>query len=147
MSHVRKQIRDDIVTTLTGLATTGSRVYRSRVYPVADNKLPGLLIYTSSEEIETASLRPPRTQMRALTVTVEMYVKAVSNFDTQVDTISQEVEEALAVDVTRGGLAKDTTPTSFEVEYSGDGDQPVAVGRLSVQVNYATLENDASAGV
>lgn len=147
MSHVRQQIRDDIVTTLTGLATTGSRVYRSRVYPVADNKLPGLLIYTSSEEIETASLRPPRTQMRALTVTVEMYVKAVSNFDTQVDTISQEVEEALAVDVTRGGLAKDTMIASFEVEYSGDGDQPVAVGRLSVQVNYATLENDASAGV
>lgn len=147
MAHVRQQIRDEIVTTLTGLGTTGSRVYRSRVYPVADNKLPGLLIYTSTEDIETVTITPPRTQMRALTLTVEAYVKGVSNFDNQVDTIAEEVEAALAQDVTRGGLAKDTTITGFEVEFNGDGDQPVAVGRLSVRIDYATLEDDASVEV
>lgn len=147
MAHVRQQIRDEIVTTLTGLGTTGSRVYRSRVYPVADNKLPGLLIYTSTEDIETVTITPPRTQMRALTLTVEAYVKGVSNFDNQVDTIAEEVEAALAQDVTRGGLAKDTTITGFEVEFNGDGDQPVAVGRLSVRIDYATLEDDASVAV
>lgn len=147
MSHVRQQIRDEIVTTLTGLGTTGSRVYRSRVYPVADNKLPGLLVYTSTEDIETVTITPPRTQMRALTLTVEAYVKGVSNFDNQVDTIAEEVEAALAQDVTRGGLAKDTTVTGFEVEFNGDGDQPAAVGRLSVRIDYATLEDDASVAV
>lgn len=147
MAHVRQQIRDNIVTTLTGLATTGSKVYRSRVYPVADNKLPGILIFTDTEEVETATITYPRTQNRILTVRVEVYVKGVSNFDNQVDTISEEIEVALSTDVTRGGLAKDTTVESFEVEFSGDGDQPVAIGRYSIRVEYATLENAAGTAV
>lgn len=147
MAHVRQQIRDDIVTTLTGLSTTGSNVYRSRVYPLADDKLPGICIFTDSEEIETSSITPPRTQMRALNVRADVYVKGVSNFDTEVDTICQEIEQALASDVTRGGLAKDTTVTGFEVEFSGEGDQPVAIGRLSISVQYATLENAVGTAV
>lgn len=42
---LRKQIRDNVVTTLTGLSTTGSRVYASRVYPMAAANLPGLCVY------------------------------------------------------------------------------------------------------
>jgi hypothetical protein len=141
MAHVRKQIRDNIVTTLTGLATTGSRVYKTRVYPLAQSKLPGLAIYTETEDIEIRTINPPRTQMRNLTVTVDAFVKGVSNFDDDLDTICQEVEEALAADITRGGLAKDTRITGFEAEFSGDGDQPVANGRISVTVDYVTLEN------
>lgn len=79
--------------------------------------------------------------MRNLTVTVDAFVKGVSNFDDDLDTICQEVEEALAADITRGGLAKDTRITGFEAEFSGDGDQPVANGRISVTVDYVTLEN------
>jgi hypothetical protein len=141
MAHVRKQIRDNIVTTLTGLTTTGSRVYKTRVYPLAQSKLPGLAIYTETEDIEIRTINPPRTQMRNLTVTVDAFVKGVSNFDDDLDTICQEVEEALAADITRGGLAKDTRITGFEAEFSGDGDQPVANGRISVTVDYVTLEN------
>jgi len=142
MAHVRKQIRDNIVTTITGLATTGSNVYRTRVYPLADAKLPGLAIFTDSEEIEPSTITPPRTQMRTLTVRIEAFVKGVSNFDDQIDTISEEVEEALAADITRGGLAQDTRITGFEADFSGEGDQPVGVGRISVSVDYVTIEND-----
>ena len=147
MAHVRKQIRDNIITTITGLSTTGSNVYRSRVYPIAEDKLPGVLVYTELEEIETVSITPPRTQMRSLTVRIEAYVKGVSNFDNDLDTISEEVEEALSIDVTRGGLAKDTVVTSFEAEFSGDGDQPVAVGRMSIRVDYATVEGAVETAV
>jgi len=142
MAHVRKQIRDNIVTTITGLETTGSNVYRTRVYPLADAKLPGLAIFTDSEEIEPSTITPPRTQMRTLTVRIEAFVKGVSNFDDQLDTISEEVEEALAADITRGGLAQDTRITGFEADFSGEGDQPVGVGRISVSVDYVTIEND-----
>lgn len=142
MAHVRKQIRDNIVTTITGLATTGSNVYRTRVYPLADAKLPGLAVFTDSEEIEPSTITPPRTQMRTLTVRIEAFVKGVSNFDDQIDTISEEVEEALAADITRGGLAQDTRITGFEADFSGEGDQPVGVGRISVLVDYVTIEND-----
>ena len=37
MAHVRQQIRDAIVTALTGLTTTGTNVFRSRIYPLENN--------------------------------------------------------------------------------------------------------------
>jgi len=147
MAHARKAIRDNIVTTLTGLTTTGSNVFRNRVYPIADGKLPGVLIFTESEEIEPSTITPPRTQMRRLSVAVEAFVKGVSNYDDTLDTICEEIEEALAADLTRGGNAKDTRIVSFESEFSGEGDQPVAVGRMTVEVVYATLENAVNASV
>lgn len=143
MSHVRKLIRDNVVTTLTGLSTTGSKIYRSRVYPLAANKLPGLTIYTKSDASEYATNVRPRTLLRTLTVSVEAYVQAKTDYDSALDTISAEIEAALAVDVTRGGYAKDTRIISFDADYSGDGDIPVASAVFTVEVLYSTLENDA----
>jgi hypothetical protein len=53
--HVRQQIRERIATTITGLTTTGSNVYQSRVYPLDSVSLPALLVYTLSEgsEVDT----------------------------------------------------------------------------------------------
>ena len=51
-NHVRQQIREEIGTTLTGLTTTGSRVYQSRVYPLESGGTPALLIYTKCGHIE-----------------------------------------------------------------------------------------------
>tara|TARA_R100000278_G_scaffold113608_1_gene91804 strand:- start:2778 stop:3221 length:444 start_codon:yes stop_codon:yes gene_type:complete len=142
MAHVRKQIRDAIVTALTGLTTTGSNVFRSRIYPLETTKLPGLCIFTRSEAVEFDTLRKPRSIDRNLVVNVEAYVSATSNYDNTLDTIAVQVEEALAADVTFGGLSKDAQVTAFEVDFSGDGEQPVAVGRFNVEVRYRTLEND-----
>lgn len=143
MSHVRKSIRDNIVTTLTGLTTTGSNIYRSRVYPLAANKLPGLTVYTKSEETEYATNTRPRTLLRTLSVIIEAYVQGLSDYDSQIDAIAIEIEEALSTDVTRGGFAKDTKLTGFEAEYSGDGDIPVASATFAVEVLYSTQETDA----
>lgn len=142
MAHVRKTIRDNIVTTLTGLTTTGSNIYRTRVYPLAEAKLPGLAIYTRDESIEYSGMGRPRTQIRRLSVAIEIYVKGVSNYDDTLDTICVEVEEALATDITRGGNAKDTNVLTMDAEFSGDGDQPVARATLTVEVFYNTKEND-----
>ncbi len=71
----------------------------------------------------------------------------MSNYDNTLDTISEEVEEALAADLTRNNLAKDTRVTGFEAEFSGDGDQPVATGTITIEVDYATLENAVDVAV
>lgn len=147
MAHVRKTIRDNITTTLTGLTTTGSNVYQTRFYPLAEAKLAGLCIYTNSESTETSTITVPRTQLRTLEVMVEAYVKGTTGIDDTLDTIAVEVEEALTTDITRGGNAKDTKVTAFEASYAGDGDQPVGVGRFTVEVLYATLENDIETAV
>ena len=94
-NHVRQQIREKIGTTLTGLTTTGSNVYQSRVYPLENINLPALVIYTKSETSEPIVIGTNRVMSRELSVIVEGYVKATSNFDDTIDTISKEVEAAI----------------------------------------------------
>jgi hypothetical protein len=142
MAHVRQSIRSNIETTLTGLTTTGSRVYASRVYPIQSAGMPGLCIYTSSETIEAQTIKPPRGLIRSLEVSVEAYVENASADDT-LDTICAEVEAAMTTDLTRGGYAKDTRLVSFEAEFAGEGEKPVVVGRLLFEILYSTSEADA----
>lgn len=142
MAHVRKQIRDAIVTTLTGLTTTGTRVYRNRVFPLEGGKLPALCIFTKSETIEYDTMTISRSVMRRLEIMVEAYVKATANYDNTLDTIAVQVEEALASDVTLGGLSKDLTVTAFEADFDGGGEQTAAIGRFTIEVLYRTVEND-----
>jgi hypothetical protein len=142
MSHIRKQIRDAIVAVLTGLTTTGSRVYKSRIYPLESGKLPGLCVFTKAETISNETITPPRTQIRVIEAMVEIYVMANSNIDDSLDTVSLEVEEAIYSNQTLGGLAKGIDIVSFDADYSGDGEKVVGVGRLSLEVTYTTKEND-----
>jgi len=147
VAHVRKSIRDNIKTTLTGLTTTGTNVFQTRFYPLAEAKLPALAIYTKSETSEYSTIKTPRTQVRTLDVTVEAYVSGNTNVDNTLDTIATEVEEALYTDLTRGGNAKETRVTSFDADFSGDGENPVGVGRFAIEVIYVTLENDVETAV
>jgi hypothetical protein len=54
----RTSIRDNVVTALTGLSTTAANVFRSRVYPIAEAKLPGIR-YGTVELIDPATINSP----------------------------------------------------------------------------------------
>ena len=71
MAHLREQIRDRVVTDLTGLTTTGSRVFRSRIYPLESNDLPGLCIFTKSETTDYDTITLPRSTSRILEIGVD----------------------------------------------------------------------------
>ena len=146
-NHVRQQIREYFGTTLTGLTTTGSNVYESRVYTLQESTLPSLVIYTKSESSEPIVIGTDRVMSRELSVVVEAYCKAVSNFDDTIDTISKEVEEAISADRTLGGLAKDTYIESTDIEYTGDGEQPVGYVTLSFLTNYYVQETNPDVAV
>lgn len=138
MSHVKQQIREYFATQLTGLTTTGSNVYASRVYPLGSGKLPALLIYTHNESIEEQSFSSKRVQTRTLEVVVEGYIRALSDFDDKVDDVCKEVEIALLDDPSLGGLAINTELSSAQCDYSGDGEQPVATLSMTFAVQYRT---------
>ena len=142
MAHIRKQIRDDIITTLTGLTTTGSNVFNHRVYALGSNKLPTLCVYTNSDESVYETIDPPRSISSTLTVNIEGYVQATTGYDDTIDAINLEVSEALYTDRTRGGLAKDTRIVDMSSELSDDGEQPLSVVILTVVVTYMYNEND-----
>ena len=139
-NHVRRQIREQVGTILTGLTTTGSNVYQSRVYPLEDGNLPGLVIYTKSETSEPVVVNANKLLFRDLTLVVEAYVKATSDFDDTIDQIAKEVEQAIAADPTLSSKAKDTFLSSTDIEFNAEGEKPVAYISLEFTVEYYTLE-------
>ena len=146
-NHIRQQIREYFGTTLTGLSTTGSNAYESRVYPIENSKLPALVIYTKSETSEPIVIGTDRVMSRELSVVVEGYAKATSDFDDTIDTISKEVEEAIAADRTLDGLAKDCYLESTEIEFNGEGEKPLGYVSLTFLTNYYVQETNPDVAV
>ena len=142
MAHLRQQIRERVATTVTGLTTTGSRVYQSRVYPLADANLPGLLVYSTSESSEPDVMTSGnRTLFRELEIVIEGYAKATSNLDDTLDTITDEIETAMAADRTVNSLARDATLASTAITLIGEGEKPVGVVTLTYRVTYRNAMN------
>ena len=146
MAHIRKTIRENIGTALTGLSTTGTSVFESRTFPLNFSALPALLIYTKDEEVIEFSLKTPRTQFRQLQVVIEAHIKGTSNIDDTIDTIAEEVEEAMVTDVSRGGHAKDTRLVSTEIEFE-EATSKVGLAIFTYVIEYATVENAVQTGV
>ena len=140
MAHYRQQIRERVATTLTGLTTTGSNVFQSRVYPIEESKLPCLLIYTKDETSEPLAMSPPRSIEKILNLVVEAYVKANNNFDDTIDTICKEVEEALYADRLINNLAKDSFLINTEINFNSDGDNPVGIVVMTFEIAYHHTE-------
>ena len=84
--HVRQQIRDAAAVALTGLTTTGARVYASRVYPMQDANLPGLRIFTPSETSQSIEMGTSRLRERTLTLVIEACVKTNTGYADTADT-------------------------------------------------------------
>ena len=142
MAHVRQQIREQVGTTLTGLTTTGSNVFQSRVYPLENTNLPCLLIYTKTESSEPVDIGTNRPMQRELSLAVECYVKATSNFDDTIDTIAEEVEKAISADPTLSSKAKDTYLASTDIDFTAEGEKPLAFMTLTFNVEYYTQEQN-----
>lgn len=136
--HVRKQIRKAAIAALQNLATTGSRVFESRVYPLAKAKLPGLCIYTPAEA--SGREESPTESMRDLTLMVHGLAAISDKLEDELDGIALEVEIALDNEGELAGLAKiyhgiQTTVTVLEGD---DVDQPYGAIDLEFLYTYRT---------
>jgi hypothetical protein len=141
MTHARTQIRNAVTAILLGNTLAQNRVFESRIYPLDNAKLPALLVYTKQESVSDYSISYPRTQNRQVQLTIEAYVKAHNNCDEVADQIALEVEQLIAASPKLGGIAKDTALTSTEIQFSDDGEKPIAYAILSFTVSYAVKEN------
>lgn len=133
--HLHTQIRAALVTALTGLTTTASRVYANRLQPMQDANLPGLRIFADEERAELLTATDDYVLRRELTVFVEACSKKVSGLDDELDLISKEVETALAGGITVAGLDLEViyTGMSFDDEQL---DKPVGVKRMTFTVSF-----------
>jgi hypothetical protein len=141
-NHLRRQIREAVGTAVTGLATTGARVFQSRVYPLPVTDLPGLTIATDSESSIGATLGAPRLIDRVLRLRVIAWARATADLDDTLDQICKEVEIALAMPCAAlAGIAKTITLISTEIELEGTADKPVGQAALTYEINYIAAEN------
>ena len=143
MAHVRTQICAAIQTVVTGLDTTGSKVFRQRKYPVGRGNLPGWLIYRGREVSEPMENGSPRLMQR----TAEFHLEGIAEGDDADDVLDQmasEAEAALSTDITLGGLCADLFVSGFTPGPTGDpqGEKSLSSIRLTIQVSYLTTDQD-----
>lgn len=126
MASRRKEIRTAIASALSAITAVGGRVYPSRVYPV--DTLPAIGVYTPSDAVEEDSRTMGGGFNRAYTCAIEVMVKQTAEFDDTFDDIADEVEGIiLALSFT--GMCVQYTST--DIEYSGESEQPTAVGIIT----------------
>ena len=128
MAHARQTIREAAATLLTGLTTTGSRVFQSRAVP--QESLPFLLITTNDEEIVPGTIGNLIERQMELVVTG--YAKQTSTVDEVLDTIAAEVETAMAGFTYRNALK------SRAVDFEETLEKPVGLIRLAFVCTYLT---------
>ena len=93
--HIRQKIRDEIYTAILGLSITGTNVFKSRTIPLDSDYVPGLVVYTGNEELDSEEGRQARVQNRNLDIIVTGYDRLKAGLDDQLDSIAEEVEAAV----------------------------------------------------
>lgn len=134
MAHGRQQVRDAIVTLVTGLTTTGTTVHSGRAFP--HETLPSLSVYTPSEEVDEDCLT------RRLQVIIEGRAKKQNDVDDLLDTIAKEVEVAIGGDPTLSGVALRVFPPVTTVEIEDEAEQPVGLITMEFPVIYRVDMSD-----
>ena len=142
-NHLRRQIRERIVTDVTGLSTTGSNVFQSRIYPIEASKLPCLLVYDTDETVEIRSMGAIRGITSELIVNIEAYCQGGYG-QTVMNTlaaIQKEVQIAMQGDIKVNNLARDSYLTSADASMNAEATKPTGSVRLSYLVIFQYLEN------
>lgn len=142
MTTKRESILADIASTLAGTVQVGTRIYRSRVVPLARGESPAIVIEPTGDNAEY-SLRLDRLDW-SLTVRISIIVRGAVP-DQEADPIVEDVHSKMMSDLTAGGYALDVEPRSVSFEMI-DADQPAGVISMEFLIRYRTELGDLSAG-
>ena len=140
MATKRESIMQALFTALTGTTGVSTRIYRSRVEPVARAESPALVLEPVNDVVEQNTCLP--TLDHLLTVRVVVIVRAAIP-DQASDPIVQSLHSNIVADLTLGGLAIDVQPgpTEFTLEQA---DTPVGVIYCTYRIQYRTSVSDLS---
>lgn len=137
--HARQQLRDAVVTAVTGLAITGSRVYTARVYPAQDSELPHLEVNTVDESASDVLL--DGSIERQVTLEITARARATAALANTLDAIAEQVETTLGASINVNGKDVDLAYTGASIQFSGDADQPIGTASLTYRATLYTAAN------
>lgn len=137
-NHVRRQLREAIAAAVTGLTTTGTNVFQSRLYPFSVNDLPCLRIVSDGDQVQAQTVNHPYTQMRTTQITIEARAIATQDLDDTLDQICKEVEIAIS---SAAGIAKSMYLLGTRIEMEALGEQPIGVATMIYSKDLYTASN------
>lgn len=140
MTTKREQVLTAIRTALTGTTGVGTRIYRSRVEPLARGESPAIVVEPVSDSAEQNTSLP--TLDWSLTVRVAIIVRGAIP-DQLADPIVEDAHSKIMADLTLGGYAIDVQPVSVDFQMQ-DADQPAGVILLDYLVRYRTSVTNLS---
>jgi hypothetical protein len=140
MTTKRESILAAIRTALTGTTGVSTRIYRSRVEPLARGELPAIVVEPVSDNAEQNTSLP--TLDWTLTVRIAVIVRGDVP-DQVADAIVESLHAKVMADLTLGGYAFDVQPVSVSFDLV-EADQPSGVISCDYAVRYRTRVADLS---
>ena len=134
MTTKREQVLGAIRTALTGTTGVGTRIYRSRVEPLARQESPAIVIEPITDQAQQNTSLP--TLDWSLTVRIAVIVRGAIP-DQLADATVSSMHAKLMADLTLGGVAYDVQPSLVNFELV-EADQPAGVIALDYLVRYRT---------
>ena len=140
MTTKRETILAAIRTALTGTTGVGTRIYRSRVEPLARQESPAIVVEPVSDTAAQNTALP--TLDWSLTVRVAIIVRGDIP-DQLSDPIVASAHSKIMADLTLGGYAIDVQPQSVSFDLM-EADKPAGVIMMDYLVRYRTSVTDLS---
>lgn len=168
MAHVRQQIRDyvadllvqfiydrfgiaiqdrfNIKLTARDVLSTGT-LYKFRRYALDDEKLPALIVYTTTDISRLATIGQ-RTMNHSLELRVDIINKGSSvNIFENIEQFSAELIRAVESDFHLGGLAKSCVLASSDFDVETGGENAIGSGKMIFNVQYTTAINNCQVSI
>lgn len=131
---------DSIGALLTGLATTGNRVYRGRVFAIEGTNGISYSMGSDTPVGEDTYIYMDSD----LEVIITAHSKDI-DVEQELNQIRKEVTIALKADYSLGGLAIDITEEGWNApDFSGDADQDTGLMQGTFIIKYRRLRTDPS---
>lgn len=140
MTTKRENILAAVRTALTGTTGVSTRIYRSRVEPLARGESPAIVVEPVSDTAAQNTALP--TLDWSLTVRVAIIVRGDIP-DQLADPIVASAHSKIMADLTLGGYAIDVQPQSVSFDLM-EADQPAGVIMMDYLVRYRTSVADLS---
>jgi hypothetical protein len=134
MTTRRETILAAVRTALTNTTGVSTRIYRSRVEPMARAESPAIVIEPVNDTAEQNTSLPMLDW--SLTVRVSVIVRGTIP-DQLADPIVESLHSKLMADLTLGGVAMDIRPQSVNFELV-EADQPAGVISCDYLIRYRT---------
>ena len=141
MTTKRENILAAIKTALTDTVGVGTRIYRTRVDPVARLESPAIIIVQPIRDVCVQNTSLPKLDW-TMTVRVTVIERADIPDQAADDTV-ESVHSKVMNDLTVGGYAHDVVPVRTEFEFI-EADKPLGLIGCEFEIRYRTELADLS---